>query len=260
MDFGIQGKTALVLGASGGLGGAIAESLAAEGVNVAIAGRNMDALQARAKAIGDRVKVLPLVWDLGALDKIEENFAAIERELGSVDILVNNTGGPPPSTAAGVDAAAWSKAFESMVLSVIKITDRALPGMKARKWGRIVTSTSSGILAPIPNLGVSNSLRSALLGWSKTLAREVAPFGVTANVVLPGRVATPRIAQLDEARAKRESVDVDAVVKDSLSQIPAGRYGDPKEYGDVVAFIASARASYVTGSVIRIDGGYISHV
>ncbi|MBX9740316.1 MAG: SDR family oxidoreductase, partial [Beijerinckiaceae bacterium] len=114
--------------------------------------------------------------------------------------------------------------------------------------------------APIPNLGVSNSLRSALLGWSKTLAREVAPFGITANIVLPGRVATPRIAQLDLARAKREGLEIDAVVADSLAQIPAGRYGDPKEYGDVVAFIASARASYVTGSVIRVDGGYISHV
>lgn len=260
MDLGIEGKTALVLGASGGLGGAIAEALAAEGVNVAIAGRNMEALQARAAAIGSRVKVLPLAWDLGALDTIEQHFDTIERELGSVDILVNNTGGPPPSTASGVDAAAWSRAFETMVLPVIKITDRALPAMKEKSWGRIVTSTSSGILAPIPNLGVSNSLRSALLGWSKTLAREVAPFGITANIVLPGRVATPRIAQLDLARAKREGLEIDAVVADSLAQIPAGRYGDPKEYGDVVAFIASARASYVTGSVIRVDGGYISHV
>ncbi|MDO9441860.1 MAG: SDR family oxidoreductase [Beijerinckiaceae bacterium] len=260
MDLGIEGKTALVLGASGGLGGAIAEALAAEGVNVAIAGRNMEALQARAAAIGSRVKILPLAWDLGALDTIEQHFDTIERELGSVDILVNNTGGPPPSTASGVDAAAWSRAFETMVLPVIKITDRALPAMKEKSWGRIVTSTSSGILAPIPNLGVSNSLRSALLGWSKTLAREVAPFGITANIVLPGRVATPRIAQLDLARAKREGLEIDAVVADSLAQIPAGRYGDPKEYGDVVAFIASARASYVTGSVIRVDGGYISHV
>lgn len=260
MDLGINGKTALVLGASGGLGGAIAEALAAEGVNVAIAGRNMESLQARAAAIGDKVKVLTLAWDLGALDTIETQFEAIERQLGPVDILINNTGGPPPSTAAGVDAAAWSRAFETMVLPVIKITDRALPGMKAKNWGRIVTSTSSGILAPIPNLGVSNSLRSALLGWSKTLSREVAPFGITANVVLPGRVATPRIAQLDMARAKREGLEIDAVVADSLAQIPAGRYGDPKEYGDVVAFIASARASYVTGSVIRVDGGYISHV
>ncbi|MBX9739485.1 MAG: SDR family NAD(P)-dependent oxidoreductase, partial [Beijerinckiaceae bacterium] len=142
MDLGIEGKTALVLGASGGLGGAIAEALAAEGVNVAIAGRNMEALQARAAAIGSRVKVLPLAWDLGALDTIEQHFDTIERELGSVDILVNNTGGPPPSTASGVDAAAWSRAFETMVLPVIKITDRALPAMKEKSWGRIVTSTS----------------------------------------------------------------------------------------------------------------------
>lgn len=260
MDLGIKGKTALVLGASGGLGGAIAEALAAEGANVAIAGRNMEALQARAATIGKLVHVLPLVWELSALDTIESHFETIERQLGSVDILINNTGGPPPSTAAGVDAAAWSRAFDSMVLPVIKITDRALPAMKAKKWGRIITSTSSGILAPIPNLGVSNSLRSALLGWSKTLAREVAPFGITANIVLPGRIATARIAQLDKARSTREGIDIDAVVRDSLAQIPAGRYGEPEEYGDAVAFLASARASYMTGSVIRVDGGYISHV
>jgi 3-oxoacyl-[acyl-carrier protein] reductase len=147
-----------------------------------------------------------------------------------------------------------------MVVSVIKITDRALPQMRARKWGRIITSTSSGVVAPIPNLGVSNALRATLVGWSKTLAREVAADGVTANIILPGRIATPRIAQLDEARAGREKIGVEDVVKQSLAQIPAGRYGDPAEYGDVAAFLASARASYVTGTVVRVDGGYIASI
>ena len=147
-----------------------------------------------------------------------------------------------------------------MVVSVIKITDRALPQMRARKWGRIITSTSSGVVAPIPNLGVSNALRATLVGWSKTLAREIAADGVTANIILPGRIATPRIAQLDEARAGREKIGVEDVVKQSLAQIPAGRYGDPAEYGDVAAFLASARASYVTGTVVRVDGGYIASI
>ncbi len=261
MDLGIKGKTALVFGASGGLGGAIAQSLAREGVHVAIAGRNSAALDELAKSIvGLGVRCMPLVWDLGNLAAIGENFALIEKELGSVDILINNTGGPPPSPVEGVDDQLWLAQFQSMVLSVLKITDRALPGMRARKWGRIVTSTSSGVLAPIPNLGVSNTLRSALIGWSKTLAREVAADGITANVVLPGRIATARIGQLDAARAMREKIDVTQVVSESLATIPVGRYGDPAEYGDAVAFLASARASYITGSIHRIDGGYISHI
>src|SRR5262249_28706384 len=149
----------------------------------------------------------------------------------------------------------WASNFQSMVLSVIATTDRVLPQMRARKFGRIITSTSSGVVAPIPNLGLSNSLRLSLVGWSKTLAREVAKDGITANVVIPGRVATDRTKFLDESRAKRESKSVDAVVADSVATIPMGRYGTPQEYADVVAFLASPRAAYVTGSSIRIDGG-----
>ena len=132
--------------------------------------------------------------------------------------------------------------------------------MKAAKWGRIVTSTSSGIVAPIANLGISNALRMSLVGWSKTLAREVGRDGITANIVLPGRIATSRIQFLDEQRAKRENRDVEAVASDSLASIPVGRYGDPTEYGDTVAFLASARASYITGSTIRVDGGMITSI
>ncbi len=261
MDLGITGKVALVLGAGGGLGGAIAVALAQEGAHLAIADVNADAL-AKTDALlqGLGAKTCALQWDLGNLEVIEANFARIEAELGTVDILVNNTGGPPPTTAAGVAADVWESQFRSMVMSVIKITDRALPAMRAKKWGRIVTSTSSGVIAPIPNLGVSNALRSTLVGWSKTLAREVAADGITANIVLPGRIATARIQQLDTARGAREDLSLDQVVAQSVGSIPAGRYGRPEEYGDVVAFLASTRASYVTGSILRIDGGYIASI
>src|SRR5262249_48200966 len=148
----------------------------------------------------------------------------------------------------------------AMVLPVIAITDRVLPGMRARKWGRIITSTSSGVISPIPNLAISNALRLSLAGWSKTLAREVAKDGITANIGLPGRIATGRITFLDEQRAKRDGVPVEKVRADSTASIPAGRYGEPQEYGDVVAFLASERASYITGSVIRVDGGLIASI
>ncbi|HEY9281216.1 MAG TPA: SDR family oxidoreductase, partial [Eoetvoesiella sp.] len=161
---------------------------------------------------------------------------------------------------AGQDPELWLKSFQSMVLSVIAITDRVLPGMRQRKWGRIITSTSSGVVAPIPNLGISNALRMSLVGWSKTLAREVGRDGITANIVLPGRIATPRIAFLDEQKAKREGRPVDDVAAESTASIPVGRYGYPDEYGAVVAFLASKQAAYVTGSVTRVDGGFIASV
>ncbi|MGO8205037.1 SDR family oxidoreductase, partial [Rhizobium ruizarguesonis] len=135
-----------------------------------------------------------------------------------------------------------------------------LPQMRARKWGRIVTSTSSGVVAPIANLGISNALRLSLVGWSKTLAREVGRDGITVNIVLPGRIATGRITFLDEQKAKRENRSVDDVVTESTSSIPLGRYGRPEEYGNVVTFLASEPASYLTGSVIRVDGGMIQSI
>lgn len=274
MDLGLQGKTALVLGAGGGLGGAIARALAREGAQVALGDLSAEAVERTAADInetGGRAlpltwdvagpprhgRALPLTWDLGDLSQIEANVSRIEDIFGPVDILVNNTGGPPPTPVSGQPAEVWTTFFQSMVLSVISLTDRVLPGMKARGWGRVITSTSSGVVAPIPNLGLSNALRVSLVGWSKTLAREVGRDGITSNIVLPGRIATPRITFLDEQKAKREGRPVEDVAADSVAAIPVGRYGDPEEYGDVVAFLASTRAAYVTGSVIRVDGGLI---
>jgi 3-oxoacyl-[acyl-carrier protein] reductase len=261
MDLGLKGKTALVLGGGGGLGRAIAKSFAVEGAKVAVAGvgsTSIDATLAELGFIGG--SSLSLVWDLADLSVIDANIAKVESQLGPVDILINNTGGPPPSTAAGQDPALWAKQFQAMVLSVIAITDRVLPGMKARGWGRILTSTSSGIIAPIPNLAISNTLRMSLVGWSKTLAREVAKDGITANIIVPGRIATGRVAMLDEARAKREGRSADEVAAESAATIPVGRYGKPEEYADVVTFLASTRAAYITGSVIRVDGGMTTSI
>jgi 3-oxoacyl-[acyl-carrier protein] reductase len=261
VDFGIKGKTALVLGAGGGLGNAIAQSLAAEGASVAladVAGESLPSVLAQVEALG--VQGLAVQWDLADLGVIEDRIGQIEARLGGVDILINNTGGPPPTPVAGQDAVLWLEYFQAMVVSVIKITDRVLPGMRDRKWGRVVTSTSSGVVSPIANLGLSNTLRIALLGWSKTLAREVGREGITSNIILPGRIATSRTRFLDEQKARRENRDVAAVSAESSSGIPLGRYGEPEEYAKVVTFLASTAASYLTGSVIRVDGGLIASV
>ncbi|MFA9429917.1 SDR family oxidoreductase [Egicoccus sp. AB-alg2] len=261
MDLGIAGRTSLVLGAGGGLGSAIAESLAGEGVAVAAADIDGGAARSTADRCASRgVSTTALAWDLADIDAIDGHVAAVEADLGPVDILVNMTGGPPPTPVSGQDAASWRRHFEQMVLSVISVTDRVLPSMRARSWGRVITSTSSGVVAPIPNLGLSNALRSSLVGWNKTLAAEVAADGVTCNIVLPGRIATKRITFLDEKKAEREGRPVADVVAESTASIPVGRYGDPAEYGAVAAFLASKQASFVNGSIIRVDGGMIPSV
>lgn len=261
MDLGISGKTALVLAGGGGLGRAIAFALAHEGVQIALADTNETSLNEVTKVLSESgASAIALPWRLGEPAAIDTHVGQIERQFGGVDILVSITGGPPPSEATGQQPDVWRRHFEEMILSVIGITDRVLPGMKARRWGRLITSTSSGIIAPIPNLAISNALRLSLLGWSKSLAREIAKDGITANVIVPGRIATGRIRYLDEQKAKREGKPVEEITAASTASIPMGRYGEPEEYAAVVTFLASNAASYVTGSVIRVDGGLIASI
>ncbi|MEU3310841.1 SDR family oxidoreductase [Nocardiopsis sp. NPDC006832] len=261
MDLGITGRVALVTAASSGLGRAMALALAAEGVKVAVTGRDSERLRATVDACrATGVEAVGIEWDLAEHGRAREVAERVAADLGPVDILVNNTGGPPPTPALGQEPALWRDMYAAMVLPVIELTDSVVGGMRERGWGRIITSTSSGPIAPIPNLGVSNTLRASLHSWSKTVATEVAADGVTANVIVPGRIATPRVDSLDRARAEREGLSVEEAQAKGRASIPAGRYGDPAEYGAVAAFLASRQAAYVNGSVIRVDGGQVPSV
>lgn len=263
MDFGLNGKFALVMGAGSGLGAACAKALAKEGAHVVMVGRRIEALEARAaeiRAIAPQAQCTPFVWDISDPIRAAEQVAEIRRRAGPIQVLVNNTGGPPPTPAAGQPVELWTTQFQSMVASLIAITDAVLPDMQQAQWGRIITIASSGVVSPIPNLALSNALRSALVGWSKTLSRELAAKGITVNMALPGRIATDRLRFLDESKAKRESKPIEQVIADSQGAIPMGRYGHPDEFGAAVAFLASQAAAYITGSMIRVDGGMIASI
>jgi 3-oxoacyl-[acyl-carrier protein] reductase len=200
--------------------------------------------------------ITPHACDLSKADAIQ----GLAPYLAEADILVINTGGPPPGAAADITDAVWTAQFEAMFLSAMRLARLALPGMRKRAFGRIMVITSSGVIQPIPNLAVSNALRSALVGWAKTLANEVAADGVTVNCLAPGRIATDRVAELDTGRSRREGISVEEVQRQSIATIPAARYGEAEEFAAMATFLASTRASYVTGGVIRVDGGLIRSV
>jgi 3-oxoacyl-[acyl-carrier protein] reductase len=262
MQLDLEGRKALVLSSSRGLGLGVAEALAEEGASVMLCGRNRERLERVAAAINARKagRAEFVCADLGDAGFAAQVQKAATDAFGGIDILVNNTGGPPPGTAADIAPAMLVAQFEAMVSRVIEVTSGVLPAMRAQKWGRVLTIGSSGVVQPIPNLALSNTLRSALVGWSKTLASEVAGDGVCVNMLVPGRIGTDRVDELDEAAAKRQNKSVDDIRTQSKATIPAGRYGDVTEFASVAAFLCSGRASYVTGSVIRCDGGMIRNV
>lgn len=256
MDFGLKGKTALVLASSGGLGRGIAEALAAEGARVFVTGRSAAKLAECVAAIRAKGGAADsLVADLGTPNAATTIYDAATTAMGPIDILVNNSGGPPPGMPSAVTTEDWSREFGNMVLPIFAITRLALEGMRARKWGRIISLASSGVLEPIPNLPLSNSLRLSIVGWMKSLASEVAIDGVTVNLLIPGRIDTDRVRQVDAGAAAKQNRPVADIQRESIAAIPAGRYGRVDEFAAAACFLASQQASYMTGSLLRVDGG-----
>ena len=261
MDLQLKGKTALILGGSKGLGRGVADALAAEGVAVAIVARGVEALDRAVSEIASRgAKAVGFAADLADWPSLEAAANAARKQLGPIDILLNNSGGPPPSGVAGVPVKVWEDQFHAMVLPLFRITDLLIGDMRARKWGRILNIASVSVVEPIAAIGVSNTLRSAVIGWAKTLATETARDGITVNTLLPGAIKTDRIVQISSAAAERQKISVEDAMQRTAQAIPVGRLGTPAEFGAVAAFLASPLASYVTGSMIRIDGGSLRSV
>ena len=250
MDLGIDGRVALVMGASKGIGNGIAEALAREGARVAIASRSAERAAAAAAAIPG--EVIGFDADTGDLEGLATLPGQVTTALGPVEILVTNTGGPPLGDALGADLAAWREAYDHLVLAPRVLIEATLGAMRERGWGRVVNVGSSSTEEPIPGLALSNAHRRATVGFLKTLAREVAGDGVTVNDVATGRFATDRLADNWGGREQME--------RHAIEGIPAGRLGQPAEYGALVAFLCSERAAYVTGTSIPIDGGLLRSI
>jgi 3-oxoacyl-[acyl-carrier protein] reductase len=246
MDLGLDGKVALVTGASQGIGYGIAKELVAEGVQVAVSSRTPEKIEAAAAEIGAR----PYVHDTLDLDAAPALLEAIERDLGPVDILVANTGGPPGGDPLEFTREQWEAAHRELVLAPIEMIKQLVPGMRERSFGRIVSVSSSAAREPIPSLLLSSAHRPGLLAAFKTLAQKLAGDGITLNTILPGRIATDRISHLHGSIEKAQEV--------AREQIPAGRLGSAEEIAAAAAFFCSERAGYITGQALLVDGGLTS--
>ena len=242
MDLGLRGRTAIVCGASSGLGLGSAEALAEEGANVAMLARRREQLELDAERIG----ALAVRGDVTNAADLERLVSKTLEAFGGIDIVVWNSGGPPPGKAAEITDDSLEAAFELLLLPAVRLVRLALPHLERSPAGRVICITSSAVKEPVPHLALSNTIRPGVTGWAKSLARELGPQGITVNCVAPGRIDTPRM---------KEVYGEDGPSADELSMIPLGRMGSPREFGDVVCFLASARASYVTGTTLLVDGG-----
>jgi 3-oxoacyl-[acyl-carrier protein] reductase len=262
VNLGLKGKVAMVGGASKGLGFAVARALAAEGAMVAVASRDEAAIRKAADTIQRETgsRALPIAADLSRADAIQQWHTAAVKEFGGVDCVFCNTGGPPAGAALSFDDAGWQAAFDLLLMSVVRTVRVVVPTMTARGGGAILVGTSSSVKEPIAHLALSNVLRAGVNALVKTLSLELAPQKIRVNNLIPGRIATDRLRQLDEISAKREGVSVEEHAKRAASSVPLGRYGDPDEFGRMGAFLLSDAASYITGAAVQVDGGLIKGV
>lgn len=252
MDLQIKGKSAIVCGASQGLGLAIAEALAAEGCRVGVLARDIGKLEGIAERLAARGQAATaLAADMTDWPSVE---TALQR-FGAPAILITNTGGPPVTDIEKYDAGLWRKQFEALVVTHQRLITAVLPAMRSRKFGRIMTIAATTVTGPLPGFALSGALRAALVNWLKTLSSQVAADGITVNALLPGTFATARISGLNMQAANTRGMNISQVEAEAMAHIPIGRFGRPEEFAAVAAFLASPLASYVTGAMIRIDGG-----
>ncbi len=260
MDLGLKGKRAIVCAASKGLGRASALALAREGASIAMCARRADALEQAAREIRDETgaTVFAVPADVAVQADVDRLIRTALDSLGAIDVLVTNTGGPPSGPFEGIEDAAWYAAIESLLMSVVRLSRAVIPHMRARGGGRIINITSISVKQPVQGLVLSNALRAAVTGLSKTLSNELASDRILVNCVAPGYTATDRVVELTHAAAQREGIAPEVVQKRTEEKIPMRRMGTPDEFGAAVAFLASERASYLTGVTLQVDGGYIT--
>jgi 3-oxoacyl-[acyl-carrier protein] reductase len=263
VDYQLRGRVALVTAASRGIGRGIAEALAAEGVRLVIASRDQAAISRTADEIAHayQAEVVPVAADVSSADAAGRLVRTAAERFGGLDILVNNSGGPPGGRFTDFDDAAWQSAFDLLLLSVVRMVRAALPYLRASGTGRIINVESSSVKEPIPGLILSNSLRAGVAGLAKTLADELAPDQITVNTVLPGQILTDRLRGGFVEPASRAGVDVDELARAEVAKVvPLGRVGEPADLANLVAFLCSELASYLTGLVVAVDGGRIRSI
>ncbi len=258
MELGLNGKVAMVAGASRGLGFAVANVLAREGARVSIASRDEQAIRDAAQRIGPDVLAVPV--DVKSAAAIEHWMAETTRTFGGVDLLFTNSGGPPAGAAMSFDDAAWQEAADLLLFSTLRMVRAAVPSMQARGGGAILMSTSSSVKEPIQNLGLSTVLRASVSALAKTLAIELAGSQIRVNQIIPGRIDTDRVRQLDQISGSKQGISAEQAKQKSIAAIPLGRYGEAEEFGRVAAFLLSDAARYVTGATVQVDGGLIKSV